>query len=132
MFSVSGSLHSHSHVVSVKIRSNGKTVMSIKYEKVNIFVWNVVLWSDVHIRFMLWLWSILVWDGVVCTVKYLESDLAAVWTFFVNWEFDKNSPKSCYCCYAAWWSVLAEGYRRVSKRYQRCFLLKDFIIYNFM
>jgi hypothetical protein len=39
-------------MVLVKFRLNGKTVMSTTYNKLKMFVWGMVLWSDVHKRYV--------------------------------------------------------------------------------
>jgi len=39
----------------LKFPLNDKTVMSIKYEQLNIVIWSVVLWSFVCRRYMWWI-----------------------------------------------------------------------------
>jgi len=36
----------------LKLRLNGKTVTSIKYQKLRMVVWSMVLWSDVYRRYV--------------------------------------------------------------------------------
>lgn len=44
---------------SLKFLINGETVVSVKYQKLKIVVWSVVLWSDVRRRRM-FMWQIMI------------------------------------------------------------------------
>ena len=62
-----GSLHGTNRIFLVEIRLNGKTVMCIKLQKLEIVVCSVVMCGDARRCVCTGLWSRLVSDGVVDT-----------------------------------------------------------------